>query len=64
MKEKNKQLYGIAFGCPINHREYNCPINVVDHLSFKEKVKWINKLSKEKRDSIWKHHQVCTKAQR
>ena len=55
------QIYGCAFGCPLQTRDQNCPFNKIDHLSIKEKVIWINALCVEERESIIKHHLICTR---
>jgi hypothetical protein len=54
-------LYGLAYSCPHLERRPDCPLKQVEHLSFLEKVKWIDQLSDEKRKVIFEHHKVCTK---
>jgi hypothetical protein len=55
------QIYGCAFGCPLQMREKDCPFNEVDHLSIKEKVIWMKSQSLENKKSIIEHHISCTK---
>lgn len=55
------QLYSIAYGCPKGKRENDCPLLKIDHLSFKEKIEWTDKLSDEQKESILKHHSFCIK---
>jgi hypothetical protein len=54
-------LYGLAYKCPYLQRKDDCPLKEVDHLSFKEKVNWIDNLCLDKKRAIWVHHQVCPK---
>lgn len=55
-----RDLYGIGFGCPFMQRCVNCPINEIDNLPFKEKVKWIDDLKAQQRINIQQHHQACS----
>jgi hypothetical protein len=32
----------------------------VDHLSFKEKVKWVDGLNQEEKEAFLVHHKVCS----
>jgi len=59
MKEENN-LYGLAYECPTKQRQDDCPLKMMEHLSFKEKVNWINELSKEEKKVILEQHQVCS----
>ena len=54
-------LCGLAYNCPYLQRKDDCPFNEVDHLSFKEKIEWIENLSQDKKWAILEHHQVCPK---
>jgi len=54
-------IYGIAYGCPKEKRDKDCPLLEIDHLSFNEKVEFINELSEEKKEIILSHHIFCTK---
>ncbi|MBL7969807.1 MAG: hypothetical protein JNK09_22585 [Prolixibacteraceae bacterium] len=51
-------IYGLAYNCPAQNREADCPLKELDHLSFKEKVSFINNLNKEDREAILEHHKV------
>jgi hypothetical protein len=62
MKEKS-DIYGITYGCPKMNRNNNCPLLEIEHLTFKEKVDWINNLDYEKKESILSHHSFCTKTE-
>jgi hypothetical protein len=53
--------YGLAYKCPFYRRKNNCPFNEIEHLSFKEKVDWIDLLSEDKQRSIWNLHLACFK---
>lgn len=51
-------LYGMTYGCPYNERKDNCPFKVLDQLSFKEKVEWIDRQSEARKKSIYESHLV------
>ena len=52
-------IYGIVYGCPFGKRNPDCLLYEVDHLSYREKYKWINGLIEEKKKAIVKHHKLC-----
>lgn len=58
---KESDLYGIAYGCPKMCRAKDCPLKQIEHLTFLEKVKWIDHLSEKEKKTILEHHQVCSK---
>lgn len=53
--------YFIAYGCPKIDRDKDCPFSDIEHLSFLEKINWIDELDDEKKKNILKHHSYCTK---
>jgi len=53
-------LYGLAYNCPYLQRKDDCLLKEVDHLSFKEKIDWIDNLCMGKKKTILAHHQVCS----
>ena len=53
-------LYGIAYECPHKERKVDCPFQKIEHLSYKEKIEWLNMISKEKKTALVKHHLQCT----
>lgn len=55
------EIFGCAFGCPLQVRLEDCPFNEFDHLSLKEKVDHINCICNEMKESIIVHHLHCTK---
>ena len=55
------EIYGCAFGCPLQIREKDCPFNEVEHLTNKEKVNWMKSLTEKDKEAIVKHHLYCTK---
>jgi len=61
MVEENS-LYGLTYGCPHLERQPDCPLRKIDHLSFQEKVKWIDSLSDEEKEAILEHHKECSKS--
>ena len=56
----DNEIYGCAYGCPKQKRSWDCPFNEIENFSFKERVFWIQSLSKEERESIIEHHRFCT----
>jgi len=60
MVEENS-LYGLTYGCPHLERQDDCPYTQVEHLSFSEKVKWVDRLSNEEKEAILEYHKVCPK---
>ncbi len=54
-------LYSIAYACPKDERNDDCPLLAIDHLSFKEKIDWISELDKESQEFTLMHHFFCTK---
>jgi hypothetical protein len=57
-----KDIYGLAYQCPVLVRENDCPLAVIDHLSFAEKLKWIKGLSAETKNSMIQHHKICSES--
>lgn len=53
-------IYGILYNCPTGKRGTDCPLGKVGHLSFQEKVIWLEKLDQKKKDLILKHHVECS----
>lgn len=53
-------IFGCAYDCPMQKREQDCPYLEIEHLTFKEKVDWIETLNKEKKELIIKHHSICS----
>lgn len=54
-------LYCLAYGCPKDKRDDNCPLREIENLSFKEKIDWIDELDEESKEFIFKNHLFCTK---
>lgn len=65
-KGKDKQLnaqicYGLSYECPKGlDRGESCPFTAIDHLTFKEKIEWLDKLSEKERKELIEHHYYCT----
>ena len=53
-------IYGIAYDCPVGKRNNNCPFKGVSDFSFKEKIDWIEGLTKENWKAIVVHHMECS----
>lgn len=54
-------LCGIMYGCPSGRREEVCPLFQVEHLSFIERMNWLNEQHDERKMSILKYHMKCSK---
>ncbi len=56
------KLYNLSYGCPRGgNRDKDCPFWEIEHLSFKEKIEWIDQLDDKKKKAIYDHHLKCTK---
>ena len=53
-------LYGLAYNCPTQHRQDDCPFKQEEHLTFKEKVDWIDGLTKDIKQIIIEEHKKCS----
>lgn len=53
-------LYSITYGCPKMNRDKDCPLSEIEHLSFEERIDWIDELDDGKKEAILKHHAHCT----
>ena len=51
----NSDLYCIAYGCPKGNRDLDCPLSKIEHLSFKERIDWIDELNDAKKETILRH---------
>lgn len=58
---KKPKIYGFAYNCPCLERLDDCPIKKIDHLSFKEKVQYIDNLSQNQKNEIIEYHIKCSK---
>jgi len=57
------EVYSLSYTCPKSKdRDKDCPFLEMDHLSFKEKIAWIDQLDDKKKDTFLKHHLKCTKS--
>ena len=54
------EILGCAYACPWKTRKKSCPLNEIEHLSFREKLIWLKDVSLEKKESIIKQHLFCT----
>lgn len=54
-------LYGLAYGCPYLNRKNDCPFMQVEHLTFMEKVNWIDGLNEDIKQKIIEEHKNCLK---
>jgi hypothetical protein len=52
-------FYGSLFGCPVGKRMSDCPVRVIEYLTFEEKVNWFDGLSPEERKKFINHHNNC-----
>ncbi len=60
MNDENS-IYGISYNCPYLLREQDCPLLKIDSLLFKNKLDWINSLSREEKHIILTHHYTCSR---
>ena len=58
---KKPKIYGFAYNCPCLERLDDCPIKKIDHLSFREKVRYIDNLSQIEKNEIIEYHDNCSK---
>lgn len=56
---ENFEIFGNAYECPLQERNPDCPFIEIEHLAFKEKVDWLEDLSKRKKELIIEHHLSC-----
>jgi hypothetical protein len=54
-------IHGIAYQCPVGDRCKDCQLILLDGLSFKDKIEWIEKLSDKEIKHVIKHHNKCSK---
>lgn len=59
LMDKELELYGLAFGCPKEQRTACCPLKKIDHLSFVDKVHWIERLNEDKIKAMIEMHKDC-----
>jgi len=43
------EIFGCAYNCPAQKKTKECPLNKIEHLSFKEKKIWMKGISRKKR---------------
>ena len=55
------KLYGLAFDCPYLDRWADCPSKHKEHLSFKEKMNWIDELSLDFKQNLGEKHKNWSK---
>jgi hypothetical protein len=53
-------LCGLAYACPYLDRKGDCPLKAIERIPFKQKVLWINGLSKKENEIILEHHKACS----
>lgn len=54
-------IYCIAYACPEMKRNKACPLWEIEDFSFSDKIKWIDELEDDKKETILKHHAKCKK---
>jgi len=52
-------LYGLVYACPFDKRQNDCVLSQVEHLSVKEKFKWVEGLKEEEINTIVQNHRRC-----
>lgn len=53
-------LAGLAYECPHSKRVNNCPFLEIEHLTFKEKLAWIDQFSQDRKIQIMNFHYGCS----
>jgi len=53
------EIFGCAYGCPLQNRNQDCPFMEIDQLKFIEKVDWVEDLNNGKKGVIVEHHLTC-----
>lgn len=57
MFEFESLLYGLAMACPLHNCDKSCPIDKIRHMPIKERLLYLENLSKiEKQDLILRHN--------
>ena len=59
LMDEELKLYGLAYGCPKEKRTACCPLKKIDHLSFVDKVAWIERLNEDKIKAMIEQHKDC-----
>jgi hypothetical protein len=55
-------IYGLSYKCPKDKvRDNDCPFFEIGHLTFDEKIRWIDQLCDIRKEAVLKHHSSCTK---
>ena len=54
-------IYSIAYDCPKKNRSKECPMSKIDHLSFYDKVIWIDHLKDDGIDEVLKSYALFQK---
>lgn len=53
-------LAGLAYECPHEKRTKDCPLSEIEHLTFKEKLVWIDQLTQDRKMQIMNFHYCCS----
>ncbi len=56
----DNEIFGWAYECPFKKREQDCPFAEIEQLSFKDKVTWLENINRRKKESMIKHHLICS----
>lgn len=59
---KKMYAYCIAYECPKLNRNKECPLLEIDHLSFHDKIIWIDQLKDDRIEAILNFHQHCSQS--
>lgn len=54
------EIFGWAYECPFKKRKQECSFAEIEQLSFEDKVTWLEDINHIKRESIIKHHLICS----
>ncbi len=56
MNQNDIHLYGWVYECPLKDMDFTCQMKVVEHVTYHEKVSWIDGLYEKEKETITKHH--------
>jgi hypothetical protein len=58
--DEELELYGLAYGCPNERRTGCCPFKEIHHLSFIDKVAWVECLGEDEIREMIEQHKDCS----
>ncbi len=62
MAEFDSFLYGLAIACPLHNCDQSCPIDKIREMPIKERINYLEDLSKEEKGELITRHNACIEA--